>query len=98
MKTIDALTERLGERDRAFRERWEAGAPARLVRRDIVAARVGLKMEIAEVAERAGLSEGTVLAIEAGWSDPKMSTLLKVCAALGLSLRCAKGRKAGAKR
>jgi len=54
------------------------------MRRTIVRLRKAQKLSRYMLAKRAGIAQSYVRAVESGQSDPSVSTLLKIAAALGV--------------
>jgi transcriptional regulator with XRE-family HTH domain len=67
----------------------ESAEPAQLrmtVARNIKAKRIGMNLTIAALAQRSGCSVSTITAIEAGRSNARLVTLVRIAVALEIDL------------
>ena len=84
MKFRDHLKEQLKDPD--FRSEYEALEPEYEIIRQIILARIESNMTQKELAERAGLKQGSISRLERGTHNPSLSLLKKIAKGLDKEL------------
>jgi DNA-binding XRE family transcriptional regulator len=84
MDDVERYLDTRAGRDAEFRKLWERGAVELDFRKALIGARLAAGLSQGELARRIGTSESSVTSLEIGASRPRLETLLKVAAALGV--------------
>ncbi len=84
MDDLDRYVAERSERDPEFRQAYEELRPEYALKEAIARARVEDGITQAELAERMGVKQPAVARMETGPFDPRLTTLRKLAAALGV--------------
>jgi ribosome-binding protein aMBF1 (putative translation factor) len=82
---LDSYVEGRKARDPEFRRAWEDGQAEADFCYAVIAARLAAGLSQTELAARLGTSQATIARLEAGTYRPRVETLRKLAAALGVT-------------
>lgn len=84
MKHPDPVSQRILDRDPVLRAMFEADAPRTIWVASVINARAERGWTQADLARAIGVQQPAVARLESGDRDPKLSTMVAVCQALGI--------------
>lgn len=84
MKHPDPISERILQGDPAAREIYESMAPRTTWIATVIKARAERGWTQADLARAVGVQQPAIAKLESGDRDPKLSTMVAVCQALGI--------------
>jgi len=85
MDDLDKYVERRKGRDPEFRRAWDEGQAEFAFQKALIGARLAAGLSQSQLAERIGTSQAAIARMEAGTYQPRVETLLKLAAALGVT-------------
>ena len=85
MDDLDKYVEGRKERDPEFRRAWDEGQTQLAFQKALIGARLAAGLNQTQLSKRLGTSQAAVARMEAGTYQPRVETLLKLAAALGVT-------------